>query len=56
MALLDLGLLIERKSISLNFHGYLLKRGLGFPNHSLRLLHSNHTREWSCVLSVLRVN
>lgn len=38
MPLLDLRILIERKSINLNFLGKLLKRDLGFPNHSSQTL------------------
>lgn len=50
MPLLDLGLFIERKVISLNFLRYLLEKRPGFSNHpSQTLVNSNHMRGWSCV-------
>lgn len=52
MPLLDLGLLIERKSINLNFLGYLVKRDLGFLNHPSQILvNSKCMREWSSIFS-----
>lgn len=52
MPLLDLGLLIERKSINLNFLGYLLKIDLGFLNHPSQILvNPQYMREWNCIFS-----